>query len=109
MEAASNGNCLQGRINCFPVDVIESGVGPVVRDEFVAFLRILDDVLAYSGSSSRGGNIIVVGLGDQFAIVEESSFRTGDPIGEASNVARMLTVRCGTNVIGNTIGKSRDR
>ena len=50
-----------------------------------------------------------MGLGDQFAIVEESSFRTGDPVGEASNVARMLMVRRGTNVIGNTIGKSRDR
>ena len=50
-----------------------------------------------------------MGLGDQFAIVEESSFHTGDPVGEASNVARMLTVRRGTNVIGNTIGKSRDR
>ena len=41
-----------------------------------------------------------MGLGDQFAIVEERSFRTGDPVGEASNVARMLMVCRGTNIIG---------
>ena len=50
-----------------------------------------------------------MGLGDQFAIVEEGSFCTGDPVGEMSNGARMSMVCHGTNIIGDTIGKSRDR
>ena len=50
-----------------------------------------------------------MGLGDQFAIVEENRFHAGDPVGEASNVVRMSMVHCSTNVISDTIGKSRDR
>ena len=50
-----------------------------------------------------------MGLGDQFAIVEENSFHTGDPVGEASNIVKMSVVHRSTNVIGDTIGKSRDR
>jgi hypothetical protein len=72
---------------------------PVVRDEWVVLLGLVDEAFTHLRSSGSSANIFILFLGYELSLVEEGSSSTWDPIWEVVYLPWVLVVHFGTYIL----------
>jgi hypothetical protein len=62
-----------------------------------------NEAFAELGSSSSGGDVVVLFLGDKFTLMKEGSMSAWDPVGEASYMTWLPVVSVSANVISKAV------
>ena len=81
LELSAFGEVAKGGSYDFPIDIIKCGSLPIGCKKGVVPFRFLDQLLVESGSSGSHGDIVVLFLGYQSAIMEKGCRGSWDPIG----------------------------
>jgi hypothetical protein len=62
-----------------------------------------DEAFVESGSSSSGGDVVVLFLGDKFTLIKEGSVSTWDPVGEVAYMMGLPVVSVGADVVSKAV------
>jgi hypothetical protein len=104
LKLSAFGESAKGGLYTFPVNIIKHSSLPIGWEEGVMPFRFLDQPFAESGSSACGGDVVILFLGYQSAIIKEGCQGAWNPIRELSYFAWVSVMGFGADVVCYAVG-----